>query len=230
MKIAENIAMIPLGRGGGSALHVVLAWDENNLMLIDAGVPGQTEDIVKGIEELGFKAENLTHLVITHQDFDHVGCVVDLKKLAPRMHVIAHAEEAPYIDGRQLPIKMQARLKNYDNLPDDAKTSLDNWKATYEKSPIQVTHEVHDGEVYEICGGVEFVHVPGHTPGHIAVYFEKSKIMVCGDAANIADGKVAGSNPVHTHDAELAKESLSKITGYVLKGLVAYHGGFVNLE
>ena len=227
MKIAENAAMIPLGRGGGS-LHVVLTWDEENLMLIDAGVPGQTEELVKGIVELGFKPENLTHLVITHQDFDHIGCVADLRKLAPKMSVIAHAEEAPYIDGRRLPIKLEARLAKYDELPEAGKASADAWKEMYEKTPVQITQEVHDGEVYDVCGGVEFVHVPGHTPGHIAVYLEKSKIIVCGDAANIAEGKIAGSNPVHTHDMELAKKSLAKITDYDLKGLVAYHGGFID--
>ena len=229
MKIAENAAMIPLARESGSPLYVVLVWDEKNLMLVDAGIPGQTPEIVKGIQDLGFRAENLTHMVITHQDYDHTGCITDLKKLAPGMKIIAHAEESPYIDGRRLPIKLEARLSQYHELPAAAKASVDAWKEMYEKTPIQITDEVHDGEVYDICGGVEFIHVPGHTPGHIAVYLKKSKIIICGDAANITDGRVAGSNPVHTHDMELAGESLKKITGCDLKGLVAYHGGFLDM-
>ena len=229
MKLAENIALVPIGREGGSSLHLVLAWDENSLVLVDAGCPGQTEDICRAIEQHGFKAENLTHLVVTHQDWDHVGCVEELRKLAPGMQVIAHAEETPYIDGTRLPIKLEARLEKYESLSESDRGFVDSWKSMYENHPITVDCEVHDGEVYDICGGIEFVHVPGHTPGHIAVYFEKSKIIVCGDAANISEGKVAGSNPVYTQDMELASKSLEKITDRDLNGLVAYHGGFLKL-
>ena len=230
MKLSENIALITLGRVAGSDLNLVLVWDDKNLVLIDAGVPGQTEEICGAISKLGFKAENLTHMVITHQDYDHVSCVLDLKKLAPNMQVIAHAEETPYIDGTKLPIKLEARLKEYDSLPEGDKVFVDAWKDTYEKHPIPVDCEVHDGEVFDICGGMEFVHVPGHTPGHIAVYLKKSRIIVCGDAANIANGKVAGSNPIFTQDMDMANKSLDKIVGYDLSGLVAYHGGYLPLN
>ena len=229
MKISENIALITLGRQGGSDMSLVLAWDESNLVLIDAGVPGQTEDIATAISDLGFKAENLTHMIITHQDFDHVGCVADLKKLAPNMQVIAHAEESPYIDGRKLPIKLDARLAEYDSLLNVDRAFVDAWKNMYEKNPVPIDYEVHDGEVFDICGGLEFVHVPGHTPGHIAVYLVESKIIVCGDAANIKDGEVVGSNPIYTQNMDMANESLEKIVGYELNGLVAYHGGYVAL-
>ena len=229
MKISENIALITLGRKEGSDMNLVLAWDDKNLVLIDAGVPGQGEEIARAISKLGFRAENLTHLVITHQDLDHVGSVWDLKKLAPNMQVVAHAEESPYIDGREVPIKLAARLDEYDGLLNVDKAFVDAWKNMYEQHPIPVDHEVHDGEVFDICGGMEFVHVPGHTPGHIAVYFVDSRIIVCGDAANIRDGKVTGSNPVYTQDMDLANESLEKIVGYDLSGLVAYHGGYLEV-
>ena len=230
MKISENIALITLGRQAGSDLSLALVWDDNNLVLIDAGVPGQTEEICSAINELGFKAENLTHMVITHQDYDHVGCVTELKKLAPNMQIIAHAEESPYLDGRKLPIKLEARLAKYDNLSDTDKGFVDVWRNMYEKNPISVDYEVHDGEVFDICGGLEFVHVPGHTPGHIAVYLVESRIIVCGDAVNIKDGEVVGSNPIYTQDMDTAGKSLEKIVDYDLNGLIAYHGGYLELK
>ena len=229
MKISENIALITLGRQAGSDISLVLVWDDKNLVLIDAGVPGQGEQIAEAISNLGFKAENLTHLIITHQDFDHVGSVWDLKRLAPNMQVIAHAEESPYIDGRELPIKLEARLAEYESLLNVDKAFVDAWKNMYKKHPIPIDYEVHDGEVFDICGGLEFVHVPGHTPGHIAVYLVESRIIVCGDAANIKDGQVVGSNPIYTQDMDLANESLDKIVGYGLDGLITYHGGYLRL-
>ena len=230
MRLAENVVMMPIGRGAGSALHLVLVWDDKNRALIDAGVPGQIDDILKAMEMHGFRPEDLTHLIITHQDFDHVGTVPELLELAPGMEIIAHAEESPYIDGRRIPIKLEARLAKYDSLPEGDRRFVDEWKAEYEKRPIKVGYEVHDSEVFDICGGLEFLHVPGHTPGHIAVRLIKSGIIVCGDAANIADGKLVGANPVHTQDMTLADRSLEKIKGYDMKGYVTYHGGYIDKQ
>ena len=227
MKLAQNIALLPITRDGMGKLNLVLAWDDKHLVLVDAGVPGQAGAIAEAIANEGFNAKDLTHIIITHQDWDHVGSVHDLMKLAPAAKVVAHIEEAPYIDGRVLPIKLEARLKQYDSLPVEHRANVDIWKNNYENSPIPVTEPVQDGQVLPICGGIEIVHVPGHTPGHIAVYFKESRIIVCGDAANIRDGKLAGSTPIHTHDMELADKSLEKIKGYDLGGVVAYHTGFL---
>jgi len=227
MRLAQNIALLPITREGMGSLNLVLAWDDNNLVLIDAGVPGQADMIAQAIAGEGFRAEDLTHLIITHQDWDHVGSVSDLMKLAPALKVVAHADEAPCIDGRVLPIKLAARLEQYDNLPEEHRAGVDNWKNTYTNSPIPVNIQVQDGQVLPICGGIEIVHVPGHTPGHICAYFKESRIIVCGDAANVKDGGLMGSNPIHTHDMVMAEKSLEKIKEYDLSGVVAYHTGFL---
>jgi len=211
------------------SLNLVLAWDDNSLVLIDAGVPGLTDEIVNAIEGEGFRAEDLTHIIITHQDWDHIGCVSDLQKLAPNLKVVAHVDEAPYIDGRTVPIKLAARLEQYDTMTEEQRAGIDRWKDMHENSPITVHEQVQDGQILPICGGIEIVHVPGHTPGHISVYFKESRIVVCGDAVNIKDGEVVGSNPIHTHDMKQAEESLGKIKGFDLSGIVAYHTGFLSL-
>jgi glyoxylase-like metal-dependent hydrolase (beta-lactamase superfamily II) len=228
MRLAKNVAMLPIGNNqGADAFNLVLAWDDENLVLIDAGFPGQTDEIVKAIADEGFNAEKLTHLIITHHDWDHVGCVPDLQQLAPNLRIIAHLDEAPYLDGRELPIKVAAKMKEYDSLPEDDRSFFDSWKKSYEENPVHITDKVTDGQVFPICGGIEFIHVPGHTPGHIAALFHDSRIMVCGDAANIENGKLVGANPIHTQDLALADKSLEKIKSYSVSGYVAYHTGFL---
>ena len=227
MKLAQNVALLPAKRDGMGSLNLVLTWDDDkNLALIDAGLPGQIDEIAGLIADAGFCAEDLTHIIITHQDLDHIGCVGDLLKLAPGAKVVAHVEEAPYIDGRQTQIKVAARLEKYDTYTEEEKASIDYWKNF---PPIAITDEVVDGQILPICGGIEIVHVPGHTPGHIALYLKESRIIVCGDAINIRDGQIVGSNPVHTFDMELADKSMEKIKGYDLGGAVAYHTGFLAL-
>jgi len=228
MKIANNVALLSVG--GQKAMYFVLTWDENNLALIDAGFPGHGDAIVQAIADEGFNPANLTHIFITHQDWDHVGCVKDLQKQAPNLKVLAHEEEAPYIDGQKLPIKLDNWLAKYDTLTDDERTRADSWRAVYESSPIPITQILCDGEVLPICGGIEVVHTPGHTPGHIVLYLKESNIMVCGDACNINAGKLTGSNPVYTFDMNQATASLEKIKSYKPMGIVAYHGGFLKMD
>ena len=103
MRIAKNVEMLELS-GMGGTIYPTLTWDDTHLVLMDAGFPGQADAIVRAIAEAGFQAEQLTHIIITHHDMDHIGCVLDLFKLSPAALVLAHVEEAPYLDGRMVPI------------------------------------------------------------------------------------------------------------------------------
>lgn len=228
MKIANNVEMLEIGDIG--KVNLTLTWDDKNLVLIDAGFPGQTDEIVKAIAGAGFSADKLTHIIITHQDMDHIGCVTDLLKIAPSAKVMAHIDEAPYIDGRKTPIKLAAMLENYDSLPEDRKAWCDKMKEGYDNRKIPVSRTLSDGEVLPICGGIEVIHTPGHTPGHICLFLRESGVLVSGDAVNIQDGKPSGPNPQHTYDTELGMKSMEKTMKYLIKSLVSYHCGYLKIE
>jgi glyoxylase-like metal-dependent hydrolase (beta-lactamase superfamily II) len=57
--------------------------------------------------------------------------------------------------------------------------------------PSKVT-ELSDGDVLDFGGGARVVHVPGHTPGSIAVHLPEPGVLFTGDAvaASPFDGKV----------------------------------------
>jgi len=230
MRIGSNVELLPVAVNRpqvNMVLNMVLTWDEHNLVLIDTGLPGQVQDIAKAIADAGFDAKSLTHIIITHQDLDHIGCALDLQKIAPNVKILAHYEEAPYIDGRKVPVKLADMLEKYDNLSLEHKEQVNQSKKSYDERRIKIDQELKDKELLPICGDIEVVHTPGHTPGHISLYLHESHIMVCGDAANIDDGRVVSSNPVYTLDMELAERSFEKIKGYTMVGIVAYHGGYL---
>ena len=235
MRIAENVELlsVPVNRPDVEmTLHMTLTWDDANLVLIDAGIPGQAEDIAKAIAAAGFDAKKLTHIIITHQDMDHIGSVADMQKMAPNAKILAHHEEAPYMDGRKMPIRLATMLEGYDSCPAEIKERINQTKQAYEagEMTLKIDQELADKEVLPICGGIEVVHTPGHMPGHIALFLQESGTMVCGDAANIADGAISGPNPVHTSDMEMGMQSVEKIKQYPLKGIVAYHGGYLQIK
>ena len=229
MRIADNVEMLEI-ESMGSKVNLTLTWDKNSLVLIDTGFPGQTEMIVKAIGSAGFQAKNITHIILTHQDIDHIGCLKELLKLAPKARVMAHKDEAPYINGQKTPIKLEAMLKQYDSLPADRKAWCDNLKQKFPGLTVPVTHTLSDGEVLPLCGGIEVIHTPGHTPGHICLFLRKSKILVTGDALNVADGKLTGPNPQHTYDMELGLRSVEKTKKSPFTAVVSHHGGYLKLK
>ena len=235
MKIAENAAMLPLKVQAPThemVLNMTLTWDQDNLVLIDAGVPEQAQTIAQLIKENGFDVKNLTHIIITHQDMDHIGSISELLRMAPNAKLMAHRDEAPYMDGRKMPIRLAEHLKKYDTFPPEIQTQIDAFKKDWDngKLTLKIDQELADKEVLPMCGGIEIVHTPGHMPGHITLFLRTSRIMVCGDAANIEGNKIAGPNPVHTSDMETGMQSVEKIKGYPISGIVAYHGGYLKIE
>ena len=59
---------------------LILSGDE--LILVDAGYPGQADAIQQGIKNAGLPLDNLSSIVITHHDFDHVGSLQSLKEIS----------------------------------------------------------------------------------------------------------------------------------------------------
>jgi glyoxylase-like metal-dependent hydrolase (beta-lactamase superfamily II) len=49
-------------------------------------------------------------------------------------------------------------------------------------APAEVAEEVVDGQLLEIGGGLEVIHTPGHTPGHVALLQRNSGVLVTGDS------------------------------------------------
>ena len=232
MKIADNIQVLPIKVGPHDMYYsLVLAWDdEKNLVLIDTGLPFQVEQISQAISDAGFNIKDLTHIIITHQDMDHIGGLPGLMELAKSACVVIHEEEMPYMDGRKTPARIAAYEEKYDSLSDEEKEHIGMMKEFYGSLKITNPKVVRDGEVLPVCGGIKIMHTPGHMPGHMVLVFQQSNIAVCGDALNVIDGQLSGPNPAYTLDMEQATGYFEKIKSMGLNGLVAYHGGYIEMK
>lgn len=224
MRIAQNLEMLELP-GNTGPMYPVLFWEGRELILVDAGLPGQIDALRAAVAQAGRALGQITRLVITHQDIDHIGCARDLASLGAT--VLAHAEEAPYIQGDKPLIKLAAMEQRLNKLNAEQKAFYQRYKGGAEQSYLKVDRLLKDGDVLPLCGGVEVIHSPGHTPGHIALYLRGSGILLCGDAANIENGALVGANPQYTQDMDLANESLEKLQALNPRAVVCYHGGYL---
>jgi len=223
MRIAKNVEMMEIK--AQATYYPVLLWDESDVVLIDTGFPGQFELMKEGIAKCGFTPEQVTKVIITHQDIDHIGNAKAFRGLGAE--IIAHEKEAPYIQGDKPLVKLASMEANLDRLPPER---LGFYKMIKESAPnlyVHVDRALADGQTVPACGGIKAVFTPGHTPGHMALQLCASNILVCGDAANITDGKLCGSNPIHTHDNDEAKRSLDKMASMDVAGYACYHTGYL---
>jgi glyoxylase-like metal-dependent hydrolase (beta-lactamase superfamily II) len=228
MKVAENVEMLEVVLPNGNIYRPTLTWDDKHLVLFDTSVPETGQLVAEAIKAAGFDSATLTDIIITHQDIDHMGGTLELLKMAPKATVYAYETDAPFIEGKKTPTKlamMEGRLAAGEI--DEMNAFYQMLKTGFAKSYLPVDVKLKDGDILDFCGGIETVFTPGHTPGHATFYLRQSRIMVCGDAANVADNQLIGSNPAMTWHAEKADQSLEKIKSFDLAGAICYHTGFL---
>ena len=230
MLIAPQVEVLDLKMdlfGAPSSVRPTLFWDEKEAVLVDAGFPGQLEQLREEVERAGLSLDRLTRLIVTHQDIDHIGGISALLALNDRIEVLAHEQERPYVVGEKRLIKLSpermAQLaERLSSLPEERRTTTIE---AFTNARARVDRTLADGERLPYCGGIVVVHTPGHTPGHSSFYLESSHVLVAGDALNVSDGHLVGPNPQLTPDLGQATSSLGKLAAYEIETVVCYHGG-----
>ncbi len=216
----ENVQVLEVGD-----VYPVLVSGDEHMVLIDTGFPLQFDDCILAIEKSGKDPNKLTHIIITHQDIDHIGNIKEFKAKYPQIIFMAHEEEVPYMNGQKTPIKVAKMEESLSNLSNEQQAFFTNFSQACINRRMAFDTLLRDHEVLDICGGIEVIHTPGHTPGHICLYIRTANVLVTGDAMNIDCGVLKGANPQYTYDMELAKKSLQKLEKFGVVNLVSYHGG-----
>lgn len=191
-KVSESVYHLPDVVGGPT----ILLGDD--VVVVDTGVPGSDEAILGALEELGRSAADVTDIVITHADGDHVGGLAALVE-ATGATVWASEHEADVIEGLA-----PARSGDVQR-----RTAVDR--------------RFRSGTTIPLHGGIETHDTHGHTVGHVSLLLPRERILIAGDAINNRAG-LGGSPPQNTANAEDARQAVSTLAALKPDTIVFGHG------
>ncbi|HDR6345399.1 TPA: MBL fold metallo-hydrolase [Bacillus thuringiensis] len=173
----------------------------------------------------GYEIKNLKNIIITHYDDDHIGPLYDFKVKYPQINVIASEIESNYISGDIKSERLVQAEEMLERMPNEEK-EFGKWFIQQLKNikHISVDEKVHDGQMI-LNNECQIVATPGHTSGHISLYFPNLDCVITGDAAVQENRGLVIANPNFCLDIEKAKQSLNRIKSFKATQYYCYHGG-----
>jgi glyoxylase-like metal-dependent hydrolase (beta-lactamase superfamily II) len=156
-------------------VNLYLVRSGSSWVLVDAGLRGFGQTIMKAAAEFTGTAAAPAAIVLTHAHFDHVGSLAALLERWD-VPVYAHRLERPYLDGRS-PYPPPDPLVG--------RGSMALLSRLYPRAPMNIGPRLRelpaDGSVPGLDGW-RWLHTPGHTPGHVALFREHDRTLLAGDA------------------------------------------------
>lgn len=226
MKLSDNIYVLklPSTMNPEQFIYPTIISNEENLLLIDTGNPGQIEDLKEAFIKEGLNFNNLKAIVLTHQDIDHVGTLKDIINDVKDIKVYSSVVEEKYINGSETPTKLAYLEKNLSNLPEQAKFLYEKMKNFYQCNKTNIDTTLKEGDSIPNFEDVVVIDTPGHTPGHISLYERKSKTLIVGDAFILKDGILSFTDSNLNYDDTMYLNSLKHLCNYDIDTAICYHG------
>jgi len=202
--------------------HYMSAYlvEGRDIVLIDTGLPNQTETVFAGIKAHGFSPRDISSIFITHSHPDHCGNVTPLLRESPKAKVYIHPSGLEHLTD---PSIESATRK--DVLPPEMAARFGEMEAV----PISSIQYLNDGDVFDLGNGekLRIIFAPGHQPDGLVIFEEKNNGLFINDLVGNcfpdADSHYTLNPPGSDH--QQAIESLQKLMDLPITTLYLGHYG-----
>jgi glyoxylase-like metal-dependent hydrolase (beta-lactamase superfamily II) len=215
----------PFDRTGTVFLYLVRG--ERNA-LIDTGASDSPETVLApALAELGLTFGDIHLILNTHAHLDHSGGNADTKRRSGAP-VYLHALDLPLARSTEAQVEFHCGPLRALDFPPEAIQERNDHVVRNAGEPSGVDKVLADGDQIDLGRGVilSVIHCPGHSPGHVAYFWEAEGLLFTADAVQ-GQGARPGSYPYY-FDAANYRRSLSKLAALHSRILClghAYHGG-----
>lgn len=187
---------------------------DDGVTLVDTGLPGSAPRIEQALGQLGLGKRDVKRVVLTHYHIDHAGDLASWSGSNP-ITVIAHDAEVPYWSG-EMPIP---------NPMVPPALALAARPFTRWMTPRSATIDlaVVDGDELPLMGGIQFIHTPGHTRGHLGIYIKAHQLLLSGDSLQVKAGELTTPSRVYSEDMPQAHDTIHRLAGMDIQGIALSH-------
>jgi metallo-beta-lactamase class B len=126
--------------------------DAGELILIDAGAGQSFSRLIDNIHAFGLAPERLNSILVTHCHIDHIGALARFKQ-EYNVKVIAHELDAQAIESGK-------------------GVGAEVYGVEYQPCLVDIKIEESEHNLHFSRHDLKAIHIPGHTPGSLAIYTE----------------------------------------------------------
>lgn len=204
----------------------VVMQTETGNYLVDCGYDETFNELKLELAAAGIQMEDLTGVIITHDDIDHLGGLDLLKQNNQNLKIYCGEYEKDAVSGLIKSERLIQAESSFGHIPEKHK----NWALNFihqlkSIKRFEVEKTLADGEIF--LDEMAVIHTPGHTKGHVSLFFLKENTLIAGDALVVENNTFNIANPAFTLDLAAAIISVEKIKNLHPNKIICYHGGII---
>jgi glyoxylase-like metal-dependent hydrolase (beta-lactamase superfamily II) len=213
-----------LHRLGSSLVNSYLVEEGGLVTIIDAGLPGYWRDLPAELAAMGRSLDDVRAVMLTHGDTDHIGYAERLRR-ERGVPVYVHELDAARARGEvRKPMSGWGPVKIGPLVGFLAYTAR---RGGLRITPLTEVVKFTDGATLDVPGAPRVIHLPGHTPGSVALHVPAVDAVFMGDAfttRSVLTGEVGPRPAPFTLDPAQARASLAKLDTIDATWVLPGHG------
>jgi glyoxylase-like metal-dependent hydrolase (beta-lactamase superfamily II) len=213
-----------LHRIGSDFVNSYLVEDAAGVTIVDAGLPGHWRGLEAELAHMGRSLDDVRGIVLTHGDTDHIGFAEQLRQ---QTGVAVHVHELDAARARGEIKKPNSGWGPIKVGPLLGFLWYSARRSGLRTKPVAEVVTFTDGATLDLPGSPRIIHLPGHTPGSVAVHVPAVDAVFVGDAMttrNVLTGERGPRPAPFTLQPQEAIASLSRLEPVQAAWVLPGHG------